>query len=417
MAISIRRLTLHEILAAITMIIIVSPMSYGRINPIWILVISFVWALVAWRSNERVFGRAITDKIVIVSCIYPAFLWILSGIRSDTVFEKRCIIDIICIIMGVYYLKLKDKRPVLFITYGIMIYYVIVSIVTLFQLRNNRHIVRLMATDLSGREFSFSFFTGGYGAVYSLVFICIALFGVIYRMRKDDLFAKKYIAALLIYSLFILRAQYVMAVLLLLMGAMLIFYDAGRQWRKALIFSIIVWLVILLFFGMTNFSGMFYRIAAFFPITSFFHTHLNQLGGLLEALSSGSLGNVGSSWIRLKIYEDTLEVFQNNVLWGIGNIAVEDIGNHSSVLDQLASYGILFGNVYLVTKLVMFHQIKKRIDKRVSSVYTIIALMYIFFALLNNADRNEFTCVFYVLIPFLMDIYSYKEENSGVRAL
>lgn len=415
MTTKIRRLSLHEILAVFTMIIIVSPMSYGRINPIWILVISFVWVLTAWCSNGRAFLGTITDEIVMVSCIYPVLLLFLSVIRNDTVFEKRCIIDIVCVIMGVYYLKLKDKRQISFLAYTIMSYYIIMSAVTLVQLRSNIYLSRIMATDLSGQYFSFSPFTGGYGAVYSLVFLCIAMLGVIYRMRKDGLSTTNYIVILFIYSLFILKAQYVMAVLLLLMGLLLTFYDGGR-WRKAFIFSIIMWFIILVIFDIISFSGIFYRIASCFPITSFFHTHLNQLGDLWNALWKGSLGDMGSSWIRLEIYKNTLDIFKNNMLWGIGNIAVEDIGNHSSVLDQLASYGILLGSVYLVTKLVMFYLIKKRIDKRIGSVYTIIILIYISFALLNNADRNEFTYVFYVLIPFLMDIYSDRKAHSGEKS-
>ena len=406
-----RLLHFDEILAAITVLLVLNPLAYGKFNPIWTMGVSIIWIVFALIANWNAFAKAITDKVVVASLVFPIVMLINSVFREDIVFEKRCILDVVCILIGRYYYFSRDYKKSTFLVNIMMAYLMIISIVTVFQLRTNSNIARLMASDLTASYATP--FTGGYGSVYCLVFLLIALFGVVVLRWEKRKNITRFIPLLAAYAFFILRAQYVMAVLITFVGFLLVFFNQNKKATAVTIFLFFLALIVYFFSGF-HISNLLFRIAENFPVTSFFHTRLIQLGNLMKSVSNGSIANVGQGkWIRFEIYKTTFDAFIKNPLWGIGNQNISEIGNHSSILDLFGGFGLLSGSVILLSKLYMLLKIKIASGNRYRYVQSIISGLFVLFMLINNADRNEFTLVIFGLIPLLLDYYA-AEEKYGI---
>ncbi len=308
------------------------------------------------------------------------------------------------------------------ISFAAILLYVIASIQSSIGLKEYPLAARALATGtdpLQGVYLSLGI--GGFGFVYSAVFINIALLYFLLKKtpKVHSLFRYFCLMAFIVILIMIFSASYATSLLFMFLGTLFVFVIKGK---KSLVFSVILSFFFFLIFP-KELIGYF-----LIDVASLFETN-NVLSAKFMDFAQGFLGDsVGSQTsARTQLYLASLKTFLQNPLFGIygpfGNAINAEVGGHSGWLDLLAYYG-LFGSIPLF--IAIFLNFRKQLRYYANHPYYNILLtaqiLFVFFGFINPViSIYQIGFVYFTVIPaipFLANAFSSKElkeiSNEGI---
>lgn len=289
-------------------------------------------------------------------------------------------------------------------------YSILISIITLYAYRTFPAISRVLSygsDDLISAQGGLMYktpFVAGYKNIYMLIFLVVAIGAVYKQINSKPLKALCGVLCLL-FIINIIFGQFSIALIILFVGIYGCFVYVQENSRKRLfwcVMAILGGMVVLLCIKpvLLFLAGIFGGNIA---------THFKDLVSFLE----GS-GGVGLTLDRVYVYRLSIESFFNNPLFGAGTLDALYVsnGNHSSILDSFARFGIFGAVSYFYTFFVPYRLNKKALGEKFQRLYCWLFVLFMLSALFNTMFNYQTLCTIFILVPaFLISID--KEINIG----
>ncbi|MHA6259954.1 hypothetical protein ACXYMX_08555 [Sporosarcina sp. CAU 1771] len=376
---------------------------------VWVITTDYRWFIKAWPK----------DQLLIVVWFIFFIPYLITGDFMYGALEPRgAFVSFVLFTVGIfinhYYMFYKKD----FVTLGrIALISIIMYIVGAFQtfkgLLAHPLASRSLATGIDAmQDIYLSLGIGGFGYIYSSVFICIlSLFLVTKRIPKNNKTYK--VLSLMLFvllGLMITQASYTIALLLLFIGIILVLNIKGK---KSLIVGV-YFAIILLIIPKRIFGNFFINVSNIFKDNE---TLSIKFMDLAQGFLIGDAG-VQTSY-RLELYMISFKTFLSNPLFGIygplGKQMNANIGGHSGWLDLMAFYGI-FGSIPLF--LGILFNFRKQLSFYSGTPYYYFLLtvqgLFLFFGFINPIIYiYQIGFVLFVIAPSLpMLPYAFGMRNK-----
>ncbi|MCY1151257.1 MAG: hypothetical protein OWP43_02405 [Sphaerochaetaceae bacterium] len=281
----------------------------------------------------------------------------------------------------------------------ILFAFIITSFTSFIGLRNDPSAARWLATVKDSNDAYFVSLNlkniGGYSTVYS----CVLIFPMIISMFKYKYIKLPYfIIIYLLFSLFLIYAQYTTALLLFFSSSVLIFLPKKLPTKKLLLIifgSIIFLLIVRPFLG-----DLFYYFSSISNSIGV-SKRLYVVGDLIKGIDNNSQANT-----RIPLITYDIQLFLKYPLFGsLFNASGENSG-HSFILDILAKSGV-FGAFSLFF---MYRQIYKSFYSSLnkSPFFGYVIISYILVMITSIVNTGSWIFVLSFVIPlFAVHLNSY----------
>ena len=326
---------LDSVLFYLLVFLVINPISYARISSLFIFLGFLFWLIFAYAKNTSKIRKIIGNPVFLTSCIFPITLIFFSW-RADVIFEKRCILDSMIVMLMLFYFH-SDRNSIHIKSSFILGYLFIIAIYSSYMLLQDPMISRLMAgeADVYGNSL-----TGGYNTVYGVMIFTLGLLGVALRKEKGS---TKYYLFAFCFFIFVLLSKYVIALVMLIIGGVAVLSEHSRFLRITIFVMAFLILFTFLFYPFFL-QSISFAISDLFPQGDFEGNRWHQIGDLIIQFRTGNFtSNTSLSPVtRIDLYKQTFDAFVSNPFWGVGNTgtAMYNAGEHATVLDNLLSMGL-----------------------------------------------------------------------------
>ena len=371
------------------------------------------WLIFAFLAGENSFIKTFI-KFDIKS--YSLYLWISSLLIFNVI--GYCIGDNISYIllnyirfvfylfMFLYYIIDKSYVSIKNITIFSICCIVFSCITTLRALSIEPNAARILAT---GKEELIGelkgMIIGGYGFIYSLVFVSLAVFGYLRFQRK--LFAWKnllYTITLALFLFTIYKAAFMYALLIFIIIALILLFKIKSI--PALTFTAIIIII-----SSPSLHDIFIYLGDHVE-NEHLSLRFHEIGHLLKYSSAeGTIDLIG----RLELYRISIDSFFSNPILGVGGYYGYDggrygIGGHSGLLDELARYGLI-GTIFLIIGIINnIKFIYRRFEiKEARTIYFCCMVGFFGLSIINTIFFAPIGAVVFFVVPgFLYMVYENK---------
>lgn len=302
------------------------------------------WFLFALLSGSRAFYQTfIAPDIKAYSIYFWLFMYFvfyfagyMQGAGIERMFNYLRLGSILLFFN--YYLHINNLRTVRRLTVFSLICIVFVAISTLRGLALDPMAARLLATGMEDLMLGLTgMMIGSYGFIYGLVFVVVAIVGLIRTSPlKKQTIVLSAIAALAIYTIF--SAAFTIALLILTIALVLLLLNIKKiSWTLvvASISFMVIQIMSPIFYGVLFYLGDIVE----FPVLS---ERIHSLAYLVKHGNFEGSENMTARWEFLLLSAGT---FLNNPILGVGGFygfgTSQLIGGHAGFLDELAKYGII----------------------------------------------------------------------------
>lgn len=387
------------------------------------LVFSTIWIFTT--DLRWLFNKISFDLIFILLWILSFVPYILTGtFQYGFVDPTYILISFMLFICGMfinhYYMYFDTNRIALGrISFFSIVFFLVASIQTYVGLKEYPLAARGLATGSDPLQQVFiSMGIGGFGFVYSAVFISILLLYFVMNKLKGIKKIYKYFSLFvyLMISTMIVSASYATSLLLLFIGTFLVITIRGR---RSFIFGILLTILILLLFPKELIGFFLIDIAKVFNFNQVISTKFLDLAQMFidDAVGSQTSG-------RFQLYLTSFETFIKNPLFGIygpfGDNFNTEVGGHSGWFDLLAYYG-LFGSMPLFISI--FLNFRKQLRFYTNHPYFRYLLttqvLFIIFGFINPITYiYQVGFVMFVIapaLPFLIDAIPRRGRSGETR--
>lgn len=387
------------------------------LNPIFkdIYILAFLvvlWFVVTWIKYTDVMFKLFSNVNVLkpLAFFLVLFLYWLVG-HADM--PLSYIVFYICMLIALFYIEVRDNKDLLFITLVSLAYITIISVSTLSVYSIKPGISRVLAygdpelVKMYGGEMYVTPFIAGYDGIYLIVFILPALN---YARKKATSWRRLIIITLFIlYSVVLLLSQYFIAIILWIITLVILVTNSRSLRNKVLIGFLIL-------FGLVFFVAVGPIILNKLADSGMFSYNITIR---LREIANALLGNTSSGSdikVRSSLYLMSINTFFDHPIFGVGNIGTLYVGygNHSTILDTFAKYGLLGGIPFLLYYYCPIKEIFRRLNASQRQAFKISIIMFLILGLINRADTNANYAIIYIVLPAILysvDNLPYKREN------
>jgi hypothetical protein len=293
--------------------------------------------------------------------------------------------------------------------------YLIGSIQTYYGLKEFPLASRMLATtNDTMQQVYMSIGIGGFGFVYSLVFVVIISLYLIKSKYLKKVYKILFMLAVICFVLSIIEASYAIALILLSVGILLAISIKGK---KSLIIGLLIALVFILLIPKAFIGDFLLNVAQLFESNDTLNTKFLDLG---QTILGDSMASQTEN--RGHLYLTSLKTFIENPLFGIygplGDQLNGDIGGHSGWLDFMAMYGI-FGALPLFLGVLL--NFKKQLLFYSGNPYYIFILisqmLFICFGFINPVIYiYQIGFVLFVIVPSLPFLpYAFSKRKVTIN--
>lgn len=308
------------------------------------------------------------------------------------------------LILG-YYFTQDTSRIIGSYSKIIIFAFVVTMITTIIGCIQNPNAARIIATIANAQDAEAILFDmqniGGYNFVYYMILLYPVLI-MAYKTKKVKFLPTIILTTIILAT--VIYSEYTTALLLFVITSILFFTKKNLSARGVVVISIIA--VLFLF--------------VFNSVVSDFLQWLGNASGSeviktrLDALAGGQAGLQASEDNRIQLYQQSLDVFSQNFLFGTFINRTRMDGSHSFILDNLAQFGILgAGLMYF-----MYNRIFRRFFLPFKNkpgfgyvVWTFIQAIIL--STVNTGMWLEVLCLFCPLIFYW--IYGTEPETKEVK--
>lgn len=133
-----------------------------------------------------------------------------------------------------------------------------------------------------------------------------------------------------------------------------------------------------------------------------------RLSDVNETLTTGS-ADTGDIGLRMGHYQDSLDAFYNNIIWGAGS---SQKGGHSFILDTLGAYGIVGGMAFLLYFISLMSYIIRRIPANFVSFYVLSIIAAIIMLASKNTGTWATWCFLFIVAPVFVKYIGLMSEKK-----
>ncbi|KDE46144.1 hypothetical protein [Geobacillus sp. CAMR5420] len=331
------------------------PYFNNKIGIIPIFVIIVLWVIT---TDYRWLFEKWTPDLLLICVWFITFIpYVLTRNFTYGVIDPEYILTcfflfVFGIFVNHYYMFYKKD----FVTLGRIAFislfmYLVGSIQTYLGLQKFPYASRTLATANHSLQYSYlGMGIGGFGFVYSLVFVTILS---LYLLKKNiprlgNMYKSLYILFIICLLLTIIKASYATALIFTFVGIILVFTIKGL---RSLIIGVFLALIFILAIPKESIAEFLVNVAYLFKDNDIVYVKFMDLAETFLGESADS-----QTANRGHLYLTSLITFIQNPLFGIygpfGNQDNGQIGGHSGWLDLLAMYGI-FGSLPLFLAIIL----------------------------------------------------------------
>lgn len=386
----------------------------------WVLYAGVVvlWACFAMASDWIHFWKTVLHPGMLLSFGWPVLLAVYA-VLGHVEFPFHHLLMPIFYLLFWYYGSLQDRFALKLLSFVTTGYYLLINVGTVFALRQNPDVSRLLANgnpELTGPLASP--FTGGYQHIYSLTMFTVAIVGIIWYYRPKLFETIGWGLTVLLGLLVIVMSNYSFAILFVFSFCLLVLCrlpKSGGVTTAILLACCLAALVVV-----PNLYRIFYFIA---ENTDSLKMQLRfmEVGNLLSGSGITEGSDAGT---RIDLYMTSIKTFLTAPLFGIGDLVLktvenprEIVGGHSIVCDYLAYYGLVGSILFHSILIVNFARIEKLLDRRGRFLYFAVFVLY-YAQITVNAGYNEpLIEILFFLVPSLLLLvgeHTKREEKEPI---
>lgn len=406
----------RELCAAFVLLWGINPESFLYNWAIYALVV-LLWAGFAMASQWKLFWQTTLHPAMLLSFGWPVLLAVYAA-AGHVEFPFHHLLMPIFYLMFWFYFSLEDRFSLKLLTFLTTAYYLLINVGTVFALRQNPDVSRLLANgDPAVTAPLASPLTGGYQHIYSLTMFTVALVGLIWYYRPKLLETIGWGMAVLLGLLVIVMSNYSFAILFVFAFSLLVLCRLPKRGGPATAVVLLCALAAMVI--LPNLYRVFYFIA---ENTDSLKMQLRfaEVGNLLSGAGITQGSDAGT---RMKLYTTSLKSFLSAPLFGIGDLVLktvdnprEIVGGHSIVCDYLAYYGLVGSVLFHSILLTNFARIEKILDRRGRFLYLVVFVLY-YVQITVNAGYNEpLIEVLFLLVPALLVINTERCRTRAAAA-
>lgn len=357
----------------------------------WVLYAGVVvlWAGFAMISEWQLFWKTVLHPAMLLSFGWPVLLAVYA-IMGHVEFPFHHLLMPIFYLMFWFYYSREDRFALKLLTFAVVAYFLLINVGTVFALRQNPDVSRLLANgdpEVTGPLASP--ITGGYQHIYSLTMFTVAVVGIIWYYRPKLFETIGWGLVVLLGLLVIVMSNYSFAILFVFAFLLLVLCRLpkhGGPTTAILLACCLAALVVV-----PNLYRIFYFIA---ENTDSLKMQLRfiEVGNLLSGSGITEGSDAGT---RIDLYTTSLKTFLTSPLFGVGDLILKNaenpreiVGGHSIVCDYLAYYGLVGSILFHSILITNFARIEKRLDRRGRFLYLVVFVLY-YAQITVNAGYNE----------------------------
>lgn len=357
----------------------------------WVLYAGVVvlWAGFAMISEWQLFWKTVLHPAMLLSFGWPVLLAVYA-VMGHVEFPFHHLLMPIFYLMFWFYYSREDRFALKLLTFAVVAYFLLINVGTVFALRQNPDVSRLLANgdpEVTGPLASP--ITGGYQHIYSLTMFTVAVVGIIWYYRPKLFETIGWGLVVLLGLLVIVMSNYSFAILFVFAFSLLVLCRLpkhGGPTTAILLACCLAALVVV-----PNLYRIFYFIA---ENTDSLKMQLRfiEVGNLLSGSGITEGSDAGT---RIDLYTTSLKTFLTSPLFGVGDLILKNaenpreiVGGHSIVCDYLAYYGLVGSILFHSILITNFARIEKRLDRRGRFLYLVVFVLY-YAQITVNAGYNE----------------------------
>ena len=362
-----------------------------------------LWLVIACDTDRQFLERYIRISLPIFMVLILLVCSSLIGrsTYSDMYFMRFMYLAVIQALFsfyfyGGYYKEIAFLLLVLFADVGI------VAIRTVIIVLQNPIVARAISTSVQMRtELLGDFSTvgvGGYGLCYQLAFITPCI-GYVFNEKQQKSITKILVYAMIVFALFQFQITMALLVSVAFIFCFEIIRSNGGSWTIVLAKTATIFAIIVVFVNFQNVIEYISRYA---------NTDLAKRLNELLLIRSDNANSADDLLSRFRLYSISISSFWKNPIWGMfGN---GPYGAHSTILDLLASFGILgaFGICGICRPLtILYKNCEKGSRERVYVMWITVA--FVLFSVLNVALWSDILLICNFAIPLV-----FKASGSSI---
>ena len=377
-----------------------------------------LWACFAMASDWIHFWKTVLHPGMLLSFGWPVLLAVYA-VLGHVEFPFHHLLMPIFYLLFWYYGSLQDRFALKLLSFVTTGYYLLINVGTVFALRQNPDVSRLLANGNPEPTGPLaSPFTGGYQHIYSLTMFTVAIVGIIWYYRPKLFETIGWGLTVLLGLLVIVMSNYSFAILFVFSFCLLVLCrlpKSGGVTTAILLACCLAALVVV-----PNLYRIFYFIA---ENTDSLKMQLRfmEVGNLLSGSGITEGSDAGT---RIDLYMTSIKTFLTAPLFGIGDLVLktvenprEIVGGHSIVCDYLAYYGLVGSILFHSILIVNFARIEKLLDRRGRFLYFAVFVLY-YAQITVNAGYNEpLIEILFFLVPSLLVLvgeHTKREEKEPI---
>lgn len=391
---------IKKIFISIIIFLSIFPNDYKYVVVICVI----CWAIAEMISSRKNF---INFFIKPNNIMYPIYISLILYFIVSMIF-KEIYMDIVTLsgiyfvsILYMYYSKKNNKRILKYIIFSALFALICTDIISWIELDKNESISRVLSTE--NHNILNSTGVASYSYIYSCIFMELVILEYIIRGKKSCIKTCIAVSIFLLNIIIILKAQFVISYLVLILGIILIIFRITNL--KRLFISLLVTLsIIILMLPIIQIECKKLSEAIKNPIIS---TRLLEISNTIK---DKSVKNTEDAAIRFQVYKRSFDMFVDSPLVGMMNpFSYQKPGGHSTALDMFAKYGLILPVIYLLPFVIIIMKINKYNNVNM----TVSIFIFVLLSIINNTAVVSIFCIVFTVIPSISEIYIKGENNEN----
>ncbi len=366
------------------------------------------WIIFAILANERAFSKAFFNKASLVAFSWPIAVCLLSLFGWANFALYQFTIPFLLLSFG-YYVVGDCTKSLKFFVMLYIGYAAIININSIIALEANGEISRILANSDKSITAQYASPTmANFQHVNNMAIFGVACLACV-KYNQNRIFSKVLLLAVAVNSIILLvSAQYSIALFSFVIFAFIILYSNYKNKTSIakVLLTCIVLFVVMLFVG-----SIISNIASNMS-SGYVQRRLKSIGSLL---SGGGMDTNSDLYSRLYLYTLSIKTFFSNLIFGVGGAeqyANGLVGGHSTILDNFAYYGVLFGSLFVYYIIASIKNVVGCFQGEYKKVMKTIFVMFILFMLLNTCYSEQMLYAIFFVYPALVFVVMKKTETT-----
>lgn len=250
------------------------------------------------------------------------------------------------------------------------------------------------ADGINDNTFLFERGCGGFGFVYGIAFVAIALLALFKKNKKSTLSTMTIVLTELLFMYLVIEAGFSTALVFLLLGCCLMLIEDRLKSNKSMMMLICFLAIISIVFA-KEILDLVFQLASVFGV-EIVTDKMTMISGAVE---SGDL----SSLARFQVYMKSIKGFISSPIFGSGTAGVD-----SQILSMFSYIG-MFGMAYVVYVIKCFNRFADYVHENAIKIIELLAFVL---AILNPFSDMTLMAMVFWAVPCILYLCQSEVQND-----